>query len=47
MYNHGCDLATLKALLDHADYRQVQTYLAISDEQVIRTAKRFAVMDNL
>ncbi len=47
MYNHGCDLATLKALLDHADYRQVQTYLAISDEQVIRTAKKFAVMDNL
>ena len=47
MYNHGCDLATLKALLDHADYRQVQTYLAISDEQVISKAKKFAVMDNI
>lgn len=47
MYNNGCDLATLKALLDHADYKQVQTYLAISDEQVINTAKKFAVMDNL
>ena len=47
MYNHGCDLATLRALLDHADYKQVQTYLAISNEQVIRTAKKHAVMDCL
>lgn len=47
MYNNGCDLATLKALLDHADLRQVQTYLAISNEQVIDTAKKFAVMDNI
>jgi site-specific recombinase XerD len=47
MYNNGCDLATLKALLDHADYKQVQTYLAISSDQVVQNAKRFAVMDNL
>lgn len=47
MYNNGCDLATLKALLDHADYKQVQTYLAISNEQVINTAKKYTVMDSL
>lgn len=47
MYNNGCDLATLKALLDHADYKQVQTYLAIADDQVVQTAKKFAVMDHI